>query len=103
VRAKRRFRLVLRRGGLLPAALADPARVDHVEVIDVASGDAVLCWDLSPLGARRLRRALRADLEALEDEEFSARWLQDEREEQWGGQAGECSEQRGQGDLDEWG
>jgi hypothetical protein len=46
MRAKSRYRLVVRRGGLGPAVLAGPDRVDHVEIIDLDEGETVLYWDL---------------------------------------------------------
>jgi hypothetical protein len=74
-RAGATYRLLVRKGGLLPAAFADPGRVDHVEVVEVASGETVLCANLSPLAAKRLIRALRRDLADLSAEEFASRWL----------------------------
>jgi hypothetical protein len=74
VRAGRAYRLLVRRGGALPAALASPDRVDHVEVVEVGSGEVVLFWDCSPRQASRLARALRTDLAGREAEEFIARW-----------------------------
>ena len=64
----------MRRGGRSPAWLADPARVDHVEVVEVASGEVILFWDAAPREASRLLRALRADLAGREADEFLARW-----------------------------
>jgi hypothetical protein len=75
VRANRAYRLIVRRGGWAPASIADPARVDHVEVVDVASGEALLTWNLPPMRAARLARALRADLAQLEPPEFAERWI----------------------------
>ena len=74
MRAGRAYRLLVRRGGALPAALASPDRVDHVEVVEVGSGEVVLFWDCSPREASRLARALRTDLAGREAEEFIARW-----------------------------
>jgi hypothetical protein len=74
VRAGRAYRLLVRRGGALPATLASPDRVDHVEVVEVGSGEVVLYWDCSPRDATRLARALRTDLAGREAEEFIARW-----------------------------
>jgi len=74
VRANRAYRLIVRRGGWAPAALADPARVDHVEVVEVDSGEVVLFWDCPPVEASRRARELRADLAQLPAEEFRARW-----------------------------
>jgi hypothetical protein len=74
VRAKDAYRLIVTRGGLAPALLADPARVDHIEVVEIESGEAVLFWDRPPQAASRLARALRADLAHMRAPEFFARW-----------------------------
>jgi hypothetical protein len=74
MRAKARYRLVVRRGGLAPAVLAAPDRVDHVEVIDGDDGETVLYWDLLPRDAKRVVAMLRVDLEAMEAREFFERW-----------------------------
>jgi hypothetical protein len=74
MRATHAYRLILTRGGLAPAVLADPGRVDHVEVVEIDSGEVVLYWDRPPQAASQLARALRADLAQLEAEEFLARW-----------------------------
>ncbi len=55
MRANRAYRLIVRRGGWMPALLADPARVDHIEVVEIDSGEVVLFWD----SIRRRRRAAR--------------------------------------------
>jgi hypothetical protein len=74
MRANRAYRLIIRRGGWMPALLADPARIDHIEVVEVDSGEVVLFWDLPPHEATRRARALRTDLAQLQGEEFIARW-----------------------------
>jgi hypothetical protein len=74
MRAKARYRLVVRRGGLAPAVLAAPDRADHVEVIDVDDGETVLYWDLLARDAKRVVAMLRADLDAMEAREFFERW-----------------------------
>ena len=74
MRAGVAYRLLVRRGGAAPAVLASPDRIDHVEVVDVGSGEVVLFWDCRPRDASRLARALRADLAGAEVEEFIARW-----------------------------
>jgi hypothetical protein len=48
--------------------------VDHVEVVEIDSGEVVLFWDLAPNRASKLARALRADLSQLEAQAFLARW-----------------------------
>ncbi len=72
--AARAYRLILTRGGWTPAILADPARVDHIEVVEIDSGEVVLFFDRPPHDASKLARSLRADLARLEAEEFLARW-----------------------------
>jgi hypothetical protein len=74
MRANRAYRLIVRRGGWMPALLADPARVDHIEVVEIDSGEVVLFWDCPPQQAARRARALRADLAQLQAEEFIDRW-----------------------------
>jgi len=74
MRAGYAYRMILTRGGLAPAALADPGRVDHIEVVEIDSGEVVLFWDRPPRAATKLARALRADLAQLDAEEFVARW-----------------------------
>ena len=74
MRANRAYRLIIRRGGHLPALLADSDRADHIEVVDIADGEVVLFWDRPPQAASRLARALREDLYSLEPREFLARW-----------------------------
>jgi hypothetical protein len=74
MRARDAYRLIVTRGGLAPALLADPARVDHVEVVEIGSGEVVLFWDRPPHAASTLARALRADLARLDSDEFVGRW-----------------------------
>ncbi|HXR29327.1 MAG TPA: hypothetical protein VN772_07080 [Solirubrobacteraceae bacterium] len=74
MRAGHAYRLIVTRGGRAPALLADPGRVDHVEVVEIDSGEVVLYWDRPPQAASKLARALRTDLVQLEAEEFVARW-----------------------------
>jgi hypothetical protein len=72
--ARRAYRLIVTRGGSGPAWLAGPDRVDHVEVVEVDSGEVVLFWDLPPVHAKRLVRALREDLGRLDADAFLAAW-----------------------------
>jgi len=74
MRARDAYRLIVTRGGRAPAILADPGRVDHVEVVEVASGEVVLFWDSSPQEASALGRRLRRDIAQLDADAFMARW-----------------------------
>jgi hypothetical protein len=74
MKANRAYRLIVRRGGWMPAALADPERVDHIEVVEVDSGEVVLFWDCPPQVAARRARAVRADLAQLDERNFLERW-----------------------------
>jgi len=79
MKANRAYRLILTRGGRAPALLADTARVDHIEIVEIDAGEVVLFWDRPPQAASRLARALRADLSQLQAGEFLARWSTVER------------------------
>lgn len=72
--ARQAYRLIVTRGGAGPAWLASPRRVDHVEVVEIDSGEVVLFWDLPAVQARRLVRALREDLSRLDAESFVNAW-----------------------------
>jgi hypothetical protein len=74
MRAKDAYRLIVTRGGRTPALLADVGRVDHIELVEIDSGEVVLFWDLPPHEASRRARALREELVQLEAAEFLARW-----------------------------
>jgi hypothetical protein len=74
MKANRAYRLIVTRGGRAPALLANAARIDHIEVVEIDTGEVVLFWDRPPQAASRLARALRADLSQLEAGELIARW-----------------------------
>jgi len=74
VRARDAYRLIVTRGGRAPALLADVSRVDHIELVEIDSGEVVLFWDLPPQQASRRARALREELAQLDAAEFLARW-----------------------------
>jgi hypothetical protein len=74
MRANRAYRLIVTRGGLAPALLADARRVDHIEIVAIDSGEVVLFWDRPPQVASWMARMLREELSQLEAEEFLARW-----------------------------
>jgi hypothetical protein len=61
VRANRAYELLVRRG-------------EHVEVVEIDSGEVVLFWDTIPGDTGKLARALRADLARLEADEFLSKW-----------------------------
>ena len=66
VKANRAYELIVRRGGRGPALLRSADRLDHVEVVEIDSGEVVLFWDTAPAQTGRLARALKADLAGLE-------------------------------------
>jgi hypothetical protein len=74
VRANRAYELLVRRGSRLPAVLAPADRLDHIEVVEIDSGEVALFWDTAPSQTGRLARALRADLAQLQADEFLRRW-----------------------------
>jgi hypothetical protein len=74
MKANLAYRLIVTRGGLAPALLADTGRTDHVEIVEVDSGEVILFWDRPPQAASRLARALRTDLVQLDAESFLERW-----------------------------
>ena len=73
MRANRSYRLLHTRSSRRPASL-DPSRIDHLEVVEVASGEVVLFWDLPAPDAARQARRLREDMSQLDDLEFLSRW-----------------------------
>ena len=72
--AARELSVVHRRASRLPAFLQPEPGHDQIEVVEIASGEVVLFWDVGAAGAKRFVRALRADLTALEADELLARW-----------------------------
>jgi hypothetical protein len=72
MKANRAYKLLVHRGG--PRLLAPPDRLDHVEVVDIDSGEVVLFWDTTPAQTGRLSRALKADLAQMDAHDFLTRW-----------------------------
>ncbi len=73
--AARAYRLIVTRSGRAPALLADPARVDHIEVVEIDGGEVVLFWDRPPHAASQARaRAARRTSPGSTPTEFMARW-----------------------------
>lgn len=74
MKANRAFELLVSRDGREPAFLADPRRLDRLEVVSVETGEVVLYWELPARAAARLERRLRADLVGLDATAFLAAW-----------------------------
>jgi hypothetical protein len=74
MKANRAYRLIVTRAGRTPSWLVGGDRVDHIEIVDVASGEVCLFWDRAARDASRLARELRGDLAGLEDHEFIEKW-----------------------------
>ena len=74
MKANRAFELIVSRGGLEPAFLADPERLDRVEVVSIDDGEVVLFWELPAKQAARLLKSLRTDLATLSSEDFITTW-----------------------------
>jgi hypothetical protein len=74
MRANRAYELIVSRGGLEPAFLADADRQDRIEVVSIDDGEVVLYWDLPVKQAARVLKELRADLINLDADEFIDRW-----------------------------
>jgi hypothetical protein len=74
MKANRVFHLIVSRGGHEPAFLADPKRLDRIEVVSIDDGELLLYWNLPAKQAAKLGKRLRADLAGLEAEEFIALW-----------------------------
>jgi hypothetical protein len=74
VRANRRLEILHGRSRRLPAWLAGPGSPDRIEIVEIETAETVLFWDREPREAARMVRALRADLVALEVEDFLAKW-----------------------------
>jgi hypothetical protein len=75
VRANRALRLIVSREGLEPAFLADPHRLDRIELVSVDDGEVVMYWERPPKAASKLVRELREDLVALEVDQFIDAWV----------------------------
>ena len=74
MKANRAYELIVRRAGRGPALLRSSGEADHVEVVEIDSGEVVLFWDTAPRQTGRLARALRADLSQLDADAFLRRW-----------------------------
>lgn len=75
MRANRAYELIISRGGLEPAFLADEERLDRVEVVSMDDGEVTFYWELPAKRAARLLKELRADMIELEAEDFFDKWV----------------------------
>lgn len=74
MKANRAFELIVSRDTHEPAFLADPRRLDRIELVSIESGEVVLYWELPAKEAAKLLRQLRAELVAFDAEEFRRAW-----------------------------
>ena len=74
MKANRAFELMVSRDGLEPRFLADPNRLDRVEIVSVADGEVVLFWELPAKKASQLSKQLREELISFEVDEFKRAW-----------------------------
>ena len=71
MRANRAYELKVHREGRL---FRPSERLEHVEVVEIDTGEVVLFWDTRPRETGRLARALRGDLAQMDSEEFIGKW-----------------------------
>jgi len=74
MKANRAYELIVRRRGRGPALLRGAHEADHVEIVEIDSGEVVLFWDTTPAQTGRLSRALKTDLAQMDAVSFLARW-----------------------------
>jgi hypothetical protein len=74
LKANRAFDLIISRGGFEPAFLADPHRVDRIEVVSIDDGEVILYWELPAKPAARLLKSLRTDLATMNSDDFIRTW-----------------------------
>lgn len=74
MRAIRAYRILHSKGGRGPSRFAAPDRFDQLEIVEIASGETVLLWDVPSREARTLLKRLRADLAQLDEDAFIERW-----------------------------
>lgn len=74
MKANREYRIHHGKAGRLPSRFAGPERYDQVEVVEIATMETVLLWDVPARDVPLLLRELRADMAQLDGETFLARW-----------------------------
>ena len=75
MKANRAYQLIVTRDGHEPAFMADPRRLDRIEIVSIDDGEVVLYWNVAPRLASRLLKQLREDLVALDAEAFIDKWI----------------------------
>lgn len=73
MKASGAYRVLHQRDSRVPSRL-DPLRYDSIEVVEVATNETVLFWDLPSKEAAKRVRALREDLSRLNEYQFLERW-----------------------------
>jgi hypothetical protein len=74
VKANRAFELIVSRDGREPAFLADPRRLDRIELVSAEDNEVVLYWELPAKEASKLLKQLREELHTFEIEQFRSAW-----------------------------
>jgi hypothetical protein len=74
VKANRAFELIVSRGGMQPAFMADRERSDRIEIVSIDDGEVVLFWDLPAKTAARMLRELKTDFATMDADEFITAW-----------------------------
>ena len=69
MKANRAYELLVHRTGPLFRT-----GLEHVEVVEIATGEVVLFWDTRAQDTNKLARALRTDLAQLDAAEFLTKW-----------------------------
>jgi hypothetical protein len=74
MKANRAFELIVSRDTREPTFLADPRRLDRIELVSIETGEVVLFWELRAKDAAKLVRHLREELHTFDSEEFRRAW-----------------------------
>ncbi len=74
MKANRAFELIVSRDTHEPTFLADPRRLDRIELISLEDGEVVLYWELPPKEASRVLKQLREELVSFDIDEFRRAW-----------------------------
>ena len=74
MKANREYELRVRKSGRGPARAARPGRADHIEVVEIATGEVALFWDTQPARPGGSRAACAPTSSALDADAFIAKW-----------------------------